>query len=189
MEATVLAREFQRQFKTKYNYYPYSMKNVQESKWWNHFTEFCSTSKLGDDEEKFVKQLFESWDSNDKLFPYVLSQKYAKDIESNMLENSGVETKKLSDSDYIRITLMKAAHWATKNHVQNNKIGNFLKDPACQALALRGEYYKPLFFFSKSFLEKYSLTEEDELKKNSIRAFHPLLYISLKSSLAEDFVD
>ena len=167
MEATVLAREFQRKYKTKYNYYPYSMKNVQDSKWWEHFTKFCYKSKLEDGKEcEFIDKLFSLWESDEKILPYVLSQKIAEDAEANLVGK--IETKEISESDYIKITLKKASVWAKQNRIYNNKLGSFLSDPTCITRALRGEYYKPLFMFCSDFLSRYGeLTEEDILKKNS----------------------
>ena len=106
-----------------------------------------------------------------------------------MKESLSVETKKLGENDYIKATLIKMAEWAKRNHVSENKLGKFITDPGCQMLALRGNFYKPLFFFSKSFLDRYNLTENDVLKKNSIRAFHPTVYDALKISLGDDFID
>lgn len=189
MQAIRLAQEFQRQFKIKYNYYPYTMKTVQDSKWWNHFVGFSANSVLDGKEEEFIKQLFNLWEGPQKLYPYVLSQEYARKIELRMKESSSVETKKLGENDYIKATFIKMADWAKRNHVSENKLGKFITDPACQMLALRGNFYKPLFFFSKSFLDKYNLTENDVLKKNSIRAFHPTIYDALKISLGDDFID
>ena len=189
MQAVKLAQEFQRQFKAKYNYYPYTMKTVQESKWWKHFVNFSGNSVLDDKEEEFVKQLFDLWEGPQKLYPHVLSQEYAKKIEQRMKERSKFDTKKLNESDYIKLTLIKVNDWAKKNHVIENKLGNFLNNPACQMIALRGGLYKPLFLFCRSFLGRYTPSEEEVLKKNSIRAFHPALYDSLKISLGNDFID
>lgn len=191
MEATVLAQEFQRQFKTKYNYYPYSMKTVKTSKWWNHFTGFCYKSRLDDgSEKKFIEKLFAKWDNESKIYPYVLSQKIADDVESSMLGQTIEDTESLSEDDYINLTLKKATIWAKRNNIEENKLGRFLTDQACIMRALRGEFYKPLFMFSSSFLNQYGqLSEEEILKKNSIRAFHPELYDALKASLNVSFVD
>lgn len=188
MEATILAQEFQRRYKNQYNQYPFSMKTVKEGKWWPHFQSFCDNSTLENGKEaEFIQRLFDSWEENNKLYPYVLSQEQAKMIERRMKEN--VETESLSENDYINLTLRKANTWAIKNRIYNNKLGNFLNNPTCQLLALRGEYYKPLFFFCRSFLNKYKLSEDDVLKKNSIRAFHKDLYEALKRALTENFVD
>ena len=191
MEAVTLAQQFQRQFKTKYNYYPYSMKTVQESKWWNHFVDFCNKSKLEDGkEESFIEKLFSKWESEEKLFPYVLSQKLAEDVESSFFALNSEDTKSLTENDYINLTLRKASAWAKQNRIYNNKLGRFLTDSACIARALRGEFYKPLFLFCSDFLNQYGEpSEEDVLKKNSIRAFHPELYEILKTSLNVKFVD
>ena len=164
------------------------MKTVQEGKWWAHFQDFCNSSTLENGKEaEFIQQLFDSWEEEGKLYPHVLSQEYTKMIERRMKETT--ETESLSEDDYIKLTLKKVNTWAVKNRVYNNKLGRFLNDPTCQALALRGEYYKPIFFFCKGFLSKHKLSEDDVLKKNSIRAFHQDLYEALKISLAENFVD
>ena len=164
------------------------MKTVQEGKWWAHFRNFCNGSTLENGKEiEFVQRLFDSWEEESKLYPHVLSQEYAKMIERRMKEN--IETEKLSEGDYIKLTLRKANTWAVRNKICDNKLGSFLKNSTCQLLALRGEYYKPIFFFCRSFLDRYELSEDDILKKNSIRAFHQDLYEALKNSLAEDFVD
>ena len=189
MEATVLAQEFQRRFKTKYNYYPYSMKTVKDGKWWEHFTSFCYKSELEDGREhEFVDKLFSSWESEEKLFPFVLSQKLAQDVELSLTNK--VETQEISETDYINLTLKKVSIWAKQNRVYNNKLGAFLSDSTCIARALRGEFYKPLFMFCSDFLNRYGEpTEEDILKKNSIRAFHPELYETLKVALNVKFRD
>ena len=165
------------------------MKKVQESKWWRYFTDFCNSSSVDNCEYKFVVRLFSLWEEKEKLYPYVLSQAYAKKIEQDIKEKDEFKTESLSDSDYIKLTLEKAKVWAKRNKITENKLGKFLTDSSCQLLALRGEYYKPLFFFSKSFLNRYELTEDDILKKNSIRAFQTKLYDLLKDSLGEDFID
>ena len=189
MRAVKLAQEFQTKFKEKYNYCPYTMKTVQEGKWWNHFVKFSANSVLDDKEEEFIKLLFDLWEGPQKLYPYVLSQEYAKKIEQRMNEKSKFDTKKLNENDYIKLTLVKVNDWAKKNHITENKLGSFLINPTCQMIALRGNLYKPLFLFSKSFLDRYTPTEEEVLKKNSIRAFHPALYDSLKISKGNDFID
>ena len=167
------------------------MKTVQDGKWWKFFINFCTESKLADgSEEEFIKQLFESWDEKGKLYPYVLSQEIAGMIEKRMLSAQEHEEKILTDDDYIKITLRKAMVWAKENHITNNKIGAFLISPVCIMRALRGDYYKPLFMFSEPFLKKYGdLSEEDVLKKSSIRAFHPEIYNILKQALNINFVD
>ena len=165
------------------------MKTVQEGKWWKHFTDFCDGSGIENGkEQEFIEKLFSSWESDEKLLPYVLSQKIAKDIEFGIVNK--VETTKISEKDYINITLKKAALWAKQNQVYNNKLGRFLNDPTCIMRALRGEYYKPLFLFCSSFISRYGeLSEEDVLKKNSIRAFHPEIYEALKTAINVNFVD
>lgn len=165
------------------------MKTVQESKWWNHFSFFCGKSKLSSGKEKeFVELLFSLWEEKEKLYPYVLSQKLAEDVESRLLEN--IEAESFSEMDYINLTLKKASIWAKQNRIYNNKLGCFLSDQACILRAMRGEYYKPLFMFCSDFLNKYGdLTEDDILKKNSIRAFHPEIYEALKIALNAKFID
>lgn len=167
------------------------MKTVQEGKWWKFFTDFCAESKLSNgDEDRFTEQLFESWEEDTKLYPYVLSQEISKVIENRIIEVKNHEERILADDDYIKITLRKAISWAKENHVINNKIGAFLISNTCILKALRGEYYKPLFMFSKPFLERYGeLSEEDVLKKNSIRAFHPDIYNLIRQALNINFVD
>lgn len=189
MEATVLAREFQRQFRTRYNQYPYSMKNVQEGKWWKFFADFCKKSELKDGKEPdFIEKLFSLWEEDAKIYPYALSQEIAKLAEESILER--VDAQEVTEADYIAMTFRKAALWAKQNRVYNNKIGKFLTDPTCILRATRGEYYKPLFMFCSDFLRQYGeLTENDVLKKNSIRAFHPDIYEALKTALNEKFVD
>ena len=167
------------------------MKTVQEGKWWNHFANFCSKSKLANGtEEKFISKLFESWEEEGKLFPYVLSTELAKTVEQSLIESDGHIEKVLTENDYIKITLRKAVLWAKDNHIYNNKLGVFLTNPVCILKALRGEYYKPLFMFSAPFVQRYGeLSEEDVLKKNSIRAFHPEIYNILKQALGTQFVE
>ena len=167
------------------------MKTVKDSKWWEHFTNFCYKSNLEDGKEKeFIEKLFSAWEEEEKIYPYVLSQKLAEDVESSMFEKTIDETESLTEDDYIRITLKKASVWAKQNNIYNNKLGRFLTDQTCILKALRGEYYKPIFMFCSLFLDKYgSLSEDDILKKNSIRAFHRELYDILKTSLNTNFVD
>ena len=167
------------------------MKTVKDGKWWEHFTKFCYKSNLEDGKEKdFIERLFSAWEEEDKLFPYVLSQKLAEDVEASMSEQTTEETKELTENDYINLTLRKASAWSRQNNIFNNKLGRFLTDPTCITKALRGEFYKPLFMFCSLFLDRYGeLSEEDVLKKNSIRAFHKELYDMLKSSLNVNFVD
>ena len=125
-----------------------------------------------------------------KLFPYVFSQEISKKVEARILEKSKQEVKALTEDDYINMTLSKAALWAKRNNVLNNKLRRFLLDNTCILKALRGEYYKPIFLFCSDFYDRCNdITEEDLLKKNSIRAFHPQLYEALKEVLREKFVD
>lgn len=191
METIKLAQEFQRKFKAKYNYYPYSMKNVQEGKWWEHFKNFAKSSKLSDEQvNEFLNNLFDSWEGEEKLFPYVFSQEVSKKVEARILEKSKQEVKALTEDNYINMTLSKAALWAKRNNILNNKLRRFLLDNTCILKALRGEYYKPIFLFCSDFCDRCNdITEEDLLKKNSIRAFHPQLYEALKEVLREKFVD
>lgn len=165
------------------------MKTVQDGKWWEHFTKFCSESNIEDGrEQEFIDRLFSLWESDNKLLPYVLSQKIAKDVELAILNK--IDTQEISETDYIALTLKKAAAWAKQNKIYNNKLGRFLSDSVCITKALRGEYYKPLFMFCSDFLSRYgSLSEDDLLKKSSIRAFHPELYESLKAALNVKFRD
>ena len=168
------------------------MKTIQDSKWWSHFRKFCAKSKLADGaEENFIIELFNSWDDkSDKIFPYVLSTGFAGDVEEALLDSGNYAKKTLTEEEYIKITLRKAVMWARDNHITNNKIGAFLVSPLCITKALRGEYYKPLFMFSVPFIERYGeLTEDDVLKKNSIRAFHPEVYDMLKQALGAQFID
>ena len=167
------------------------MKTVKDGKWWEHFTKFCYKSNLEDGKEKeFAEKLFAAWENDEKLFPYVLSQKLADDVESSMFDQTADEAETLSEDDYIKLTLKKVAIWAKQNKIYNNKLGSFLNNPVCITKALRGEFYKPLFMFSSSFLNQYGqLSEEEILKKKSIKAFHPELYDALKTSLNVNFVD
>lgn len=167
------------------------MKTVKDGKWWEYFTNFCYKSNLEDGQEsEFVKRLFDAWDGDEKIYPYVLSQKLAQDVEKSFSEKQVNETESLSENDYINLTLKKATIWAKQNNIYNNKLGKFLNDPVCILRALRGEFYKPLFMFNSNFLNQYGeLTEEDILKKNSIRAFHTDLYDILRISLGNDFMD
>lgn len=165
------------------------MKTVQDGKWWEHFVKFCDNSELENGmEEQFIDKLFSLWEEDGKILPYVLSQKIAGDAESSLLGK--VDTKELSETDYINQTLRKAAIWARQNKIYNNVLGKFLSDPISITKALRGEYYKPLFMFCSDFIDRYGqLNEEEELKKNSIRAFHPKLYNSIKLALNAKFKD
>ena len=165
------------------------MKSVRDSKWWKHFVNFCYKSRLEDGLEKqFIEKLFFTWDGNGKIYPYVLSQKIAQDVESSL--DGKIETEEISETEYIKLTLKKVFTWARQNNICDNKLGNFLINPACILRALRGEYYKPLFMFSVPFIERYGeLTEDDVLKKNSIRAFHPEVYDMLKQALGAQFID
>ena len=165
------------------------MKSVKDGKWWKHFLNFCYNSKLEDGREKdFIEELFCAWDSDDKIYPYVLSQKIAKDAELSVAGKR--KTQEISETDYIKLTLKKAAAWARQNKICDNKLGRFLSDSVCITRALRGEYYKPLFMFCSDFLSRYgNLSEDDLLKKSSIRAFHPELYESLKTALNTKFRD
>lgn len=170
------------------------MKTVQEGKWWNYFVNFCDNTRLASGiEEKFISQLFESWEEEGKLLPYVLGTEYAKLIEGRILESEEHKEnaeKPLTEYDYIKLTLRKAIMWGKENQIYVNKIGAFLTSPYCVFKALRGEYYKPLFMFSAPFIEKYGeLSEEDILKKNSIRAFHPEIYDLIRHSLDDQFVE
>lgn len=167
------------------------MKNVQEGKWWEHFKNFAKSSKLSDEQvNEFLNNLFDSWEGEEKLFPYVFSQEISKKVEARILEKSKQEVKVLTEDDYINMTLSKAALWAKRNNILNNKLRRFLLDNTCILKALRGEYYKPIFLFCSDFYDRCNdITEEDLLKKNSIRAFHPQLYEALKEVLREKFVD
>ena len=167
------------------------MKTVKDGKWWEYFTNFCYKSNLEDGQEsEFIKRLFDAWNDEGKIYPYVLAQKLAQDVEKSFSEKQIEETESLSESDYINLTLKKATAWAKQNNIYNNRLGRFLSDPACILRALRGEFYKPLFLFCSDFAEKNGeLTEEDVLKKSSIRAFHPELYEMLKYSLGTKFID
>lgn len=169
------------------------MKNVQESKWWKHFTEFAGKSKLSDrDVIDLIERLFFNWKEEDgKLYPFVFSQKIAVDVENDIIASKESKTSALSETDYIKLTLSKASDWAKQNNILNNKFGKFLLDPNCMFRASRGEYYKPLFLFCTDFFNRYSsrCTEDDLLKKKSIRAFHPEIYDMIKKSLMDKFID
>ena len=164
---------------------------MKESKWWPHFTAFCSKTKLEDEQIcDFIDNLFDTWEEDEKLYPFVLLQEHGSMAEKRVLGKSDIETEELSENDYINLTLKKVSAWAKQNSIFNNKLGRFLTDRTCIIRALRGEYYKPIFLFCSDFLNSYGpLNEEDILKKNSIRAFHQNLYGTLKIALKEKFVD
>ena len=188
----MLAQEFQRRFKSQYNYFPYTIKKVRDGKWWVHFKNFAYGSKLPNGFEKvFIDKLFDSLaDKDDKIYPFVLSQKIAKDVEKSFGDVQIEETESLTENDYIISTLKKASLWAKQNGICDNKLGSFLSNPTCMLKASRGEFYKPLFLFCSDFVNKYGgPSKEEQLKKNSIRAFHVDVYDALRQSLMNKFVD
>lgn len=179
---------FQSKFKNRYKRYPYSLSTVRDSKWYKHFENFALTTKLEyGDEEKFLDRLF--FNSEDVVWPFVLSQDRAKQIEKNILDEKTYFNSSLSEKDYIKETLKKCKTWCKSKGIKENQLYSFITDDANQLLAKRGRYYLPLFCFSKKFLENYVLSDEDRLKKNSIRAFYTELYEALKVSLKDDFID
>lgn len=180
---------FQHKFRNKYKKYPYSLNNVRESKWYPHFSNFALTTRLeSGDEEKFLDRLFDSQD--EIVWPFVLSQKKAKQIEKNILdEKAYFREEKLSEEDYIRETLKNCKVWCKDRKIEKDQLKSFILDPTNQLMAERGRFYMPIFLFSKSFLNKHELTEGDILKKSSIRAFHVKVYEILRASLKDDFID
>ena len=180
---------FQRKFRNKYKKYPYSLNNVKESKWYSHFSNFALTTRLeSGDEEKFLDRLFDTQD--EVVWPFVLSQKKAKQIEKNILdEKTYFKEEKLSEEDYIRETLKNCKVWCKDRKIEKEQLRSFILDPANQLMAERGRFYLPIFLFSRSFLNRHELTEGDILKKSSIRAFHVKVYETLRASLKDDFID
>lgn len=168
------------------------MKKVQDSKWWVHFKNFAYKSKLPDGSEReFIEKLFDALsDKEEKIFPFVLSQEIANKIEKSFNDVQIKETISLTETEYLSTTLKKAVNWANSNGVYNNKLGAFLTNPICMLRASRGDFYKPLFLFCSDYVSKYGIgSEEENLKKSSIRAFHPKLYESIKQSLMDKFID
>lgn len=191
MQAIRLAEQFRLEFKRKYMYPPYSMKDVTSSKWWHFFINFCNKSKIQDGyEESFIKMIFGCWDKSTKMYPYVLSTDYAKDKEVEFIGMKDSILTGMTENEFIKETLNKISLWSRQNKITENKIGKFLTDKVCIYRALRGEFYKPLFLFSAPFLERYgNMCEDDLLKKSSIRTFHKGIYEALRQSLGDDFAD
>ena len=178
---------FQQKFRNRYKRYPYSLKTVRESKWYPHFEKFALTTRLEDgDIDAFLDRLF----SDDSvIWPFVLSQDRARQLEKNILDEKAHYKQGLSEKDYIKETLKGCKAWCKSKGITENQLGEFMKDPAVQSLADRGRYYMPMFLFSRVFLSKHELTEDDILKKNSLRAFNSSVYEALKVALKDDFID
>jgi hypothetical protein len=187
----ILAFEFSQEFKKRYQKYCFSMKSVENTRWWVSFKTIAERSSLPDGyEQKFVSEVFNLVTNNNEsavVYPTMLISKSGIEAENYLKSQESQYVKpKMSDVDYIVETFKKAKLWCKKNSITENCLKAFFTDRGIMEMASRGFYYLPLFLFSRPYIMLYG---DDKLQKSAIRAFHPEVYEKLKSSLGDDFLD
>lgn len=153
-KAIELARHFRNEFISRgYGFRIYSMKNVDQSQWWNYFIDAIDYYSNREEWNSylFVRSMFDKYG---KTYPHVLSRKNSWNIYLEYLptyknDYSLKEEVKRMVADYKKI-----------HEIMNQKCifaySDFFQNAYVQELIRRSNFSDNLFIFMKSYFKNYA---------------------------------
>ncbi len=158
-EAIRLAEIYLRNFTGKFRYRLFSMKNVEQSKWWSSFIKTASFFSDTEDWDPhgYVSFIFDLYE---KPFPFVFVN------QKNWI--AFVEHKKSRTKDDMAMvksllaTYNEIKDWTKKNKYDKIAVYDFFSDPKNMVFLRRGKFSPYFLSISKSFMRKYSELGEKE---------------------------